>query len=327
MSAYVHTGPLPIQRPGPRVVALGGGHGLAVTLAALRHITPNLTAIVTVADDGGSSGRLRHEFGVLPPGDLRMALAALTDEGEWGQTWRDVLQHRFASHGDLSGHAVGNLLILALWQLLDDPIAGLDLVGRLLGAQGRVLPMSLVPLEVEAQITTRVDGGAEWTTTVRGQHRVATSGGRVDSIRLIPDGAPACPAAVAALGQADWIVLGPGSWYTSVIPHLLIPELRDAIGNPRARRIVTLNLEPDDSETPGFTAADHLAALQAYAPGIDFDVIVADPSLGDLESLAAGAPSRSRVLARHVRAFDKLPRHDELRLAAAYRDAINGVED
>jgi uncharacterized cofD-like protein len=320
------TGPLPIALPGPRVVALGGGHGLAATLAALRHVTPNLTAVVTVADDGGSSGRLRAEFGVLPPGDLRMALAALTEGSEWGRIWRDVLQHRFASDGDLSGHAVGNLLILALWQLLDDPIAGLELVNQLLGGVGRVLPMSLVPLEVEADVTTYPEAGRPWATTIRGQHRIAVAGGRVDAIRLIPPDAPACPEAVAALRQAEWIVLGPGSWYTSVIPHMLIPELRDAIASPSARRIVTLNLTAQSGETPDFSASDHLDALAAYSPGVDFDVIVADPSLGGLEALrerVAGGPGR--VLTRHVRASDTTACHDALRLAAAYRDAINGV--
>ena len=138
---------------GPVVAALGGGHGLAATLTALRYVTDEVTAIVTVADDGGSSGRLRDEFGVLPPGDLRMALAALCSESEWGQTWRDVLQHRFAGDGPLGGHALGNLLIVALWELHDDPVAGLDLVGRLLQAQGRVLPMAAVPLTIEADVT------------------------------------------------------------------------------------------------------------------------------------------------------------------------------
>src|SRR5699024_10102194 len=137
----------------PRVVALGGGHGLAATLGALRHVTTEVTAVVTVADDGGSSGRLRQELGVLPPGDLRMALSALCDVSDWGQTWRDVLQHRFTTTGPLNGHAVGNLLIVALWELLGNEVAGLDLIARLLDADGRVLPMASVPLEIEADVS------------------------------------------------------------------------------------------------------------------------------------------------------------------------------
>ncbi|MDO5629200.1 MAG: 2-phospho-L-lactate transferase CofD family protein, partial [Mobilicoccus sp.] len=120
-----------------KVVAFGGGHGLAASLTALRLVSEQLTAIVTVADDGGSSGRLRQQYDVLPPGDLRMALAALCDDSEWGHLWRDVLQHRFGGNGELGGHAVGNLLIVGLWDLLGDTVDGLDLVGRLLGARGR----------------------------------------------------------------------------------------------------------------------------------------------------------------------------------------------
>jgi uncharacterized cofD-like protein len=307
----------------PRVVALGGGHGLATTLIALREIASDLTAIVTVADDGGSSGRLRREFGVLPPGDLRMALAALTGEGEWSETWRGVLQHRFASDGDLHGHAVGNLLIVALWQLMGDATKGLDCVATLLGARGRVLPMSKVPLEVQADITQVLDG-QEWHTTVHGQRRVAVAGGRVDAIRLIPPAPPACPEAVAALGEADWIVFGPGSWYTSVIPHLLVPGLARAVAASPARRAVTLNLTPQDGETQGYTAADHLAALHSYAPGIDFDVVIVDPSaVGDRETLSALAAERGgRVLVRRVRAADGSPAHDPRALAGAYRDGF-----
>src|SRR5690625_3423071 len=140
------------ERP-PRVVALGGGHGLHASLSALRQVTTDVTAIVTVADDGGSSGRLRQELGVLPPGDLRMALAALCGDDEWGHTWSEVLQHRFRSEGDLHGHTVGNLLIVALWELLGDSVAGPDWVGQLLGAHGRVRPRASVPWGTVAEVT------------------------------------------------------------------------------------------------------------------------------------------------------------------------------
>ena len=135
----------------PRVVVLGGGHGLAANLRALRSFCDEITAVVTVADNGGSSGRLRRELGVLPPGDLREALAALCRDDEWGRTWAKVLQHRFESAGELHSHAVGNLLIVALWEL-SGHVEGLDWVGRLLGAEGRVLPMSEVPLDIAAQV-------------------------------------------------------------------------------------------------------------------------------------------------------------------------------
>ena len=217
---------------GQSIVALGGGHGLSATLRALRHITRALTAVVTVADDGGSSGRLRQEMPILPPGDLRMALASLCEESEWGLTWRDVMQLRLDTTGPLNGHALGNLLISGLWQLLDDPVEGLDWVGRLLGAQGRVLPMSTTPIDIEADMN---DGGRRYV--VAGQSKVAVAPGTVEHVRITPE-APAVPGAVIdAISEADWVVLGPGSWYTSVIPHLLVPEInrRPRAGAARVR--------------------------------------------------------------------------------------------
>lgn len=171
----------------PKVVALGGGMGLSASLAALRRITGELTAVVTVADDGGSSGRnTREELGVLPPGDLRKALAALCGDDEWGQTWARVIQHRFQSAGDLHEHAVGNLLIVALWEQLGDPVQALDLVGKLLGAQGRVLPMSAVPLELQALVKGHDPARPQDVDTVRGQATVALTPGEVLSVQVVP---------------------------------------------------------------------------------------------------------------------------------------------
>src|SRR5690625_149400 len=247
------------ERP-PRVVALGGGHGLHASLSALRQVTTDVTAIVTVADDGGSSGRLRQELGVLPPGDLRMALSALCDTSDWGHVWRDVLQHRFVSPGPLDGHAVGNLLIATVWELLEDPVAGLDLIGELLGAKGRVLPMASVPLDIEADVLLG-DGPDAPHSLVRGQSRLAVTAGKVERVRLIPAEPPACAEAVAAIRTADWVILGPGSWFTSVMPHLLVPEIATALHETDARRVLTLNLSAQDGETTGYSAADHVRSL------------------------------------------------------------------
>ena len=170
-----------------RAVALGGGHGLAVSLSALKLVTDQITAVVTVADDGGSSGRLREELHILPPGDLRMAISALCEDSDWGHQWRDVLQHRFGGDGPLAGHALGNLLIASLWDLLDGSVAGLDLVGRLLNARGRVLPMASEPLEIVADILGHDPSRPSEVTTVRGQHKVAISPGRVTAVRLLPE--------------------------------------------------------------------------------------------------------------------------------------------
>jgi len=305
----------------PHVVALGGGHGLYATLSALKLVTENITAVVTVADDGGSSGRLRTEFGVLPPGDLRMALSALCENSEWGRTWRDVLQHRFTSDGPLDGHALGNLLIVALWEKLDGSVPALDWVGQLLRIRGRVLPMSPVPLDIEAQV--RIDGHPR---TVRGQVDVALTKGHVDHVSLIPADPPAGPEVLGAIGAADWAIMGPGSWYTSVIPHLMVPDLHRGLCETNARRMLVLNLKAE-KETLGLSSADHIRSFRAHAPDLHLDVILADPSSIDdvSEAELAAAECGATLMLRHVRMNDGSPRHDHLLLAAAFRDAFECV--
>ncbi|MFH8406273.1 uridine diphosphate-N-acetylglucosamine-binding protein YvcK [Streptomyces sp. NPDC018019] len=274
----------------PKVVALGGGMGLSASLAALRRITGDLTAVVTVADDGGSSGRLRDELGVLPPGDLRKALAALCGDDDWGQTWSRVIQHRFTSEGELHDHAVGNLLIVALWEQLGDHVQALDLVGKLLGAHGRVLPMSAVPLELQALVKGHHEDRPEEISTVRGQATVALTRGEVQSVHVVPEDPPAVPEAVAAVRDADWVVLGPGSWFSSVIPHLLVPELREALEETQARKVLSLNLAPQPGETDGFSPQRHLEVLARHAPKLAFDVVLADrAAVPDIESLTVAA--------------------------------------
>ena len=300
----------------PAIVALGGGHGLAASLQALRRVSDRLTAVVTVADDGGSSGRLRRDLGVLPPGDLRMALAALCEDDEWGRTWSRVVQHRFAGPGDLAGHSMGNLLIVALWELAaDDPVHGLDWVGRLLKASGRVLPMSTVPLQIEATVAS-ADGTQ---STVRGQVAVATTAGRILDVSLIPPEPPACAEAVDAIGEADWIVFGPGSWFTSVIPHLLVPDLAKALHSTSARKVVVLNLDPQPGETTGFTPEAYLQTLQRHAPGLTIDAVIADTSSvvdsGALHKAAAGLGGSLTV--RDVRSTHDPVKHDPETFAAA----------
>lgn len=308
----------------PAVVALGGGHGLAASLSALRLVTDRITAVVTVADDGGSSGRLRDEFDVLPPGDLRMALAALCDDTAWGHQWRDVLQHRFAGEGQLGGHAVGNLLIISLWDLLGDTVGGLDLVGQLLNATGRVLPMAAVPLNIEASVMGADPARPLEVTTVRGQVEVATTTGSVLAVRLNPDEPPACEEAVSAIRAADWVILGPGSWFTSVMPHLLVPGVRHALMDTGAQRMLVLNLVMHTRETVGFSAENHLEVLAAHAPALHLDVVLADPEVVEDEALlrrVAGLMGAELVLAR-VADHAQRGKHDSLRLAAAYRDII-----
>lgn len=306
---------------GPKVVAFGGGHGLYATLSALRHVTDNLTAVVTVADDGGSSGRLRGELGILPPGDLRMALSALCDDGEWGQLWRDVLQHRFATDGPLDQHASGNLLIAALWGLLGDPVAGLDYVGRLLGTRGRVLPMCSVPIDIEADID---DHGH--SHIVRGQSAVAVAPGIVERVRLSPENAPARPEVIEAITEADWAIFGPGSWYTSVIPHLMIPDIRSALKTSKARVALSLNLAIDN-ETTGMTHADHVRSFIDYADGNRLDTVIADPTaIEDLDELFDVVRDEgAHLVLRQINSRSNRTVHDSLRYAAALRDAFEGT--
>jgi uncharacterized cofD-like protein len=258
-----------------RVVALGGGHGLAATLTSLRSITDQITAIVTVADNGGSSGRLRQEFPIFPPGDLRMALAALCADDEWGRSWAEIMQYRFTSEGPLDGHAVGNLLLAALWDRDEDPVAGLDRVGALLKVVGRVLPMAAVPLDIEATFTSSIG-----RINVRGQAEVATAKGKLESLRLLPENPAARSEALTAISEADVITMGPGSWISSVIPHLMVPAQREAIITSSAKKVVLLNLDANvltsGEEYAGYSAEDHLHLLHKYASELKVDYVIAD---------------------------------------------------
>lgn len=312
-----------------RVVALGGGHGLSASLQALTRVTRDLTAIVTVADDGGSSGRLREELGALPPGDLRMALAALAGDDAWSQTWERLLQHRFTGDGPLAGHAVGNLLLTGLVETTSGIVEALDVVGRLVGARGRVLPASITPLQIVAEVVGLDPADPSGVQQVTGQVAVATTTGSVCALSLQPEDPPACREAVEAVLAADFVVLGPGSWFTSVLTHLLVPELREALAKTSAQRVVALNLAPQAGETDGFSPETHLEVLAAQAPEIVFDVVLADdaaaldsrglmsPALADAVESAGG-----RLVLAPVALGDGTPRHDPRRLAVAYADIM-----
>jgi len=316
-----------------KVAALGGGHGLSASLQALQRLDTALTAIVTVADDGGSSGRIRQEFGGLPPGDLRMALAALCDDTEWGRTWAEVMQHRFTtmpdSPGTLDQHALGNLLIVALWEMMGDAVNGLRWAGQLLGARGTVLPMSTTPLTIEGTVLKAASGGLS-TAHVVGQEALAVAArqGSVSDVSLVPADAPGTPQALAAITEADWVVLGPGSWVTSVLPHVLLADVRQALQAAPGRRLVTMNLQTHTEETQGVDAAGHLSMLGHYAPELRIDAVLADPdTVDDVERFKDAAAALGATVF-----FDKVslrsgePVHDPLRLAAAYRDVFEAVE-
>lgn len=310
---------------GPKVVALGGGHGLHATLSALRTLheqgkVSEITAVVTVADNGGSSGRLRQDFGVLPPGDLRMALSALCGTDDWGRTWAEVFQHRFAGDGDLQGHALGNLLLVGLWERLGSHVEALEWAGRLLGAKGRVLPMACTPLDIVARVRSLEDGAVE---EVRGQVQVAKSPGAIERLSLDPIDPEPCVEALQAIRDADWVLLGPGSWYTSVLPHLMVDDVRTALMETTARRGVLLNLVPQVGETTGFTPQDHLRVLHEHAPGLVIDHVIADGhSVPDPAALRRSVAWLGGALTLADLRVAERPHHDHDLLAVALADLI-----
>ncbi|MCL1837811.1 MAG: uridine diphosphate-N-acetylglucosamine-binding protein YvcK [Propionibacteriaceae bacterium] len=309
----------------PIITALGGGHGLAASLSALRHLTTRLTAIVTVADDGGSSGRLRSEFDILPPGDLRMALAALCGDDDIERRWASVLQSRFPGGGPLGGHAIGNLLIAGLWQQLPDPVDGLQMVAELLHVKGRVLPMSTLPLVIEADMVGHDGDSPDEIVHVVGQEAVALARGTIVDVRLTPTRPPAAAEAVTAIRDSDAVVLGPGSWFSSVLPHLLVPDLCAAIVETKAQRILTMNLVPSDDETYGYTPSRHLEVLAEHAPLLRLDTVIVDPSFaeGDRHLREYCQSFGADLVIADVRMKDGSARHDPLKLAAVYSQVID----
>lgn len=303
------------------VVALGGGHGLHASLSALRTVTDDLTAVVTVADDGGSSGRLREEMGIVPPGDLRQALSALCDDAEWGRMWRDVLQTRFSTRGALDGHALGNLLIAGLWERTGDVVEGLEWVARLLQAQGRVLPLAEEPLEISALVD-----GQGVSSIARGQVAVASAGGRVSGLSIEP-ASPRVPAAtLEAISRASHVVLGPGSWYTSVLVHFLVEPVARALVEAGPRTVLTLNIAYEDAETSGSDRVDDVRALRRIEPAFRPAVVLADASHGSDPALIAEVEEwGSRLVVHDMLSADAVDRHDVSQLAQAYSHALEAL--
>ena len=307
-------------RRGPtRIVALGGGHGLYATLSAARRLTPHVTAVVTVADDGGSSGRLRSELGVVPPGDLRMALAALASDSPHGRLWATIIQHRFGGSGALAGHPIGNLLLAGITELLADPVAALDELGRILGIHGRVLPMCPIALQIEADVAG-LESDPRMSRVISGQVAVATTPGKVRRCGCCretrrPPGRPSTPS-----WPPTWWCSA-RSWFTSVIPHVLVPGLAAALRSTTARRALVLNLAAEPGETAGFSAERHLHVLAQHAPDFTVHDIIVDaarvPSDREREQLRRTAS----LLEASVQFADVsrpgTPLHDPAKLAAA----------
>lgn len=308
------------------IASLGGGHGLYQTLLADRLCgAERISAVVTVADDGGSSGRIRRELGIIPPGDLRMALAALASDDEEGRLWSRTLQHRFRGTGALAGHAVGNLLLAGLTEVLGSELQALDTVARLTGSLGRVLPVCNEPLEIEAEVAGLADD-PRVMLPVRGQVAVAATPGSVRRVRLHPSRPMANPEAITAITEADLITLGPGSWFSSVIPHVLVPAVVEAINRADAVRVVVLNLSAEAGETTGFSSERHIHMLRQHAPDLKVDRILVDgghnPAQWERSNLRRAAETLGAEVVFHdLREISEqgqvTDRHDPAKLAAA----------
>jgi len=277
------------KQRGPKIVAIGGGTGMPNLLRGLSRYTNNITAIVTVADDGGSSGRIRRELGLLPPGDFRNNIAALAqDEALMTQ----LLQYRFggrlgeAGHDsgsrELQGHAFGNLLLAALTGVTGSFDEALIAAGRVLAVQGQVLPSTLLPVTLTATVISGVDAKS---TLVVGESAITEAAGQVERVRLDPDLVPAYPPTVKAILQSDLVVIGPGSLYTSILPNLLVPDIAQALIHTQAKRIYVCNLATQPGETDNYSVANHVAAIRRHVSHFDpdergcLDVILANDNL------------------------------------------------
>ncbi len=281
------------------VVALGGGHGLAASLRAVRRYADDICAIVSVADDGGSSGRLRAAFGIPPPGDLRRCLVALARSES---LWTQAFEHRFDA-GELEGHAFGNLVIAGLADATGDFDAALVEAGRLLDTVGQVVPATRGPVVLKAVVQA-----ASGDDSIQGQVAVAAATGRIVGVSLVPADPDPPPAALEALARADHVVIGPGSLFTSVLAVVAVPAIREALGATPGKKVYVCNLREQLPETAGYSVADHVDALRAH--GLDVDVVLYHPGALPVGRLAV--PGIERPLARP----DGLA-HDPSRLAAA----------
>jgi uncharacterized cofD-like protein len=309
---------------GPRVTVIGGGHGLATLLRGLRDYTSNLTAIVTVADDGGSSGRLRKSLGILPPGDIRNCLAALSnDEALLAQ----LFQYRFPNGSSgLEGHSFGNLFISALSEItgsFEDAIAE---SGRVLSVSGRVLPSTLhdVRLVADVMLPYLVS-----EVRVEGESQIPESTGKVRRVWLEPIGPPAYPQAIQAILSADLIVTGPGSLFTSIIPNLLVPDIADAIRASKALKLYVCNVATEPGETDQYSSQDHIRALENHAGGGLFDIaIVNNNFLGNLPQnvdwvCMGEEPDESYLIYQNDLIDQEFPwRHDGDKLAQVVIDLL-----
>lgn len=307
---------------GPKIVAIGGGTGLSTLLRGLKQYSSNITAIVTVADDGGSSGRLRREMGILPPGDIRNCIAALADEEK---LLTELFQYRFHAGDGLSGHSFGNLFISAMTEITGDLEQAIDASAKVLAIRGKVLPATLTDVSLWAKLA---DG-----RIIEGESKITEAMGQIHQIGCHPADPVALPAALAAIKEADYIIIGPGSLYTSIIPNLLVPAIRQALAQVTVPRVYVCNIMTQPGETDNYSVADHLRAIEGVCEERVFDAVLAQRTAPSPQSLQLYAQEHShpvfldreevgkmgyRIVLANVMAEDEVTakvRHDPQRLA------------
>ncbi|MBE9212057.1 YvcK family protein [Plectonema cf. radiosum LEGE 06105] len=306
---------------GPKIVVIGGGTGLSTLLRGLKTYSANITAIVTVADDGGSSGRLREEFGVLPPGDIRNCLAALADEEK---LLTELFQYRFSAGDGLTGHSFGNLFLTAMSEITGDLEQAVTASSKVLAIRGQVLPATLSDVRLWAELA---DG-----RRIEGESKITKAGGKVVKIGCTPANPPGLPAAVKAIQDADYIIMGPGSLYTSVIPNLLVPEIASAIAATSVPKIYVCNIMTQPGETQGYTVANHIQAIDKACGQKLFDAVLVHKKSPTVRALIRYAKENShpvfldreevtisgrRIVSANVMSEDEIGcvRHDHQKLA------------
>ncbi len=302
-------------RRGPRIVAVGGGTGLATLLRGLKEYTGNLTAVVTVADDGGSSGVLRRELGVLPPGDVRNCIAALADAEP---LMTKLFQYRFSDGSGLAGHSFGNLFIVAMSGVVGNFEDAIRQTSRVLAVRGQIIPSTLANVTLCAKTTD--------ARTIEGESSIGNGEGRIRQVYLVPENPPAHPEAVRAILEADMILLGPGSLYTSVLPNLLVQGVRRALSASSAVKVYVCNVATQPGETDGFGVRDHLTAIEEHVGRHLIDFVLANDNVSTEIGRAVGSePVRLdaalhrgiRLLTSDVVSEENRYHHDSKKLAAA----------
>lgn len=305
---------------GPKVTVIGGGSGLPSLLKGLKLYTSNITAVVTVADDGGSSGRLRNELGILPPGDIRNCLVALADSED---VMQQLMDYRFKSEGQLDGHSFGNMLIAALAGIRGDFFRGVEIAGELLAIRGSVIPSTV------SQVT--LVGSTVSGKTLIGETQVGTANDQLRSLSLIPANPTAHPEAVRAIENADMVVVGPGSLFTSIVPNLLIPNISTALANSPAFKIYVCNVAEEPAQTEGYNVLDHLNIVRNYGGQNSFNAVISNsnpqdgPTPAGLKFIQANKPWNDPVLLVEADVIDEVhtARHDSLKLSNVIADAYS----